>query len=138
MRITARHSAFTLIEAVVMMVIVSLVAVAVGVGLQSTARMPEATDRSLAVWAELNSELDNWHAAAWSVSPWPGALPYNPTPDTVTIKVGGQNIVCSRTITVQNWDPNNLTSNASPQSDFARVQITINGQTGSFFTCKPL
>jgi type II secretory pathway pseudopilin PulG len=130
-------SAFTLIEAMVLLVIMSIVAVAAAVGLQSAVRLPEATDRTLAVSAELNSEMEYWRSLAFGNSPWPSTLPYSAT-DTVTLSIGGQSLTFNRTTTIQKWDPNNLTANSTPQPDFVQVQITINGQTSTCYLSKLL
>jgi hypothetical protein len=55
----------------------------------------------------------------------------------VTIKVGGQSVTYSRSVSIQIWDPTNLSGNANPQPDFARVQITIGGLTAATYTCRP-
>ncbi len=126
--------AFTIIEAVVLMVILSIVGVGVGVGLQSATRVPELNDRALAVSAELASEMDTWRANAWTGSTWPASLP-STTNDTVTLSIGGQSKTFNRTVSIQTWDPNNLASNSFPQANFAKVTITINSQTiFAFFT----
>jgi hypothetical protein len=127
----------TLIEALVLMVVVSVVAVGVGVGLQSSARMPEATDRALGISAELNSEMENWRVHAFGGSPWPTSLPYNYS-DNVTLSIGGQSLTFPRSVSIQKWDPNNMTTNASPQADFAQVKITINGQVAVSYLTKPI
>ena len=132
-----RSRAFTLIEVMFLMVILSIVAIAAAVGLQSSARLPEATDRVLAVSSELNSEIDSWRSVAFGSSPWPASLPYSLT-DTVTLNIGGQAVTCNRTTSIQNWDPTNISTNSSPQSDFVRVQVTINGQTLTCFLNKPI
>jgi hypothetical protein len=89
------------------------------------------------VSAELTSELENWRAVAWGSSPWPSALPYSVN-DTVTLSIGGQSITYNRTTSIRNWDPNNMASNASPQSDFVQIQITINSQTITAYLTKPI
>ena len=125
-----------MLEAMVVLVVLSIVGVGVGVGLQSATRVPEANDKVLALSAELTSEMENWKANAWTGSTWPSTLPYSKT-DTVTIKCGGQSLTYNRTVTIKNWDPNNITSNSSPQTDFCQVQITINGQTVAFYLTRP-
>lgn len=134
---TARKSGFTLIEAMLLLVVTSIVGVAVGIGLQSISRVPKATDRALAVSAELLSEMENWRAVAFGAAPWPASLPYTKT-DTVTLSIGGQSVTYNRTVSIQNWDPNNLASNSSPQTDFARVQLTINSVSLTTFLTKPI
>jgi len=134
---TARPRGFTLVEAIVLMVVLSIVAVGAAVGLQSASHVPEATDRALAISSELNSEIENWRAVAFGNSPWPASLPYNVT-DTVTLSIGGQSQTYNRTTSIQDWDPNNLSSNASPQPDFVQVRVTINGQSLVCYLSKPI
>jgi type II secretory pathway pseudopilin PulG len=129
--------AFTLIEAMVLLVIMSIVAVAAAVGLQSATHVPDATDHTLAISSELNSEMEYWRSIAFGISPWPSSLPYSTT-DTVTLSIGGQNSTYSRTTSIQNWDPNNLATNNTPQADFVQVQITISGQTLTCYLSKLL
>ncbi len=123
-----RRRGLTLIEASLMIVVVSIVCVAVAAGLQSVSAAPEINDRAQAISSELNSELENWRAVAFGASPWPSTLPYTST-DTVTLSIGGQQLKYARTTSIQKWDPNNLATNASPQTDFVQVKVTINSQS---------
>ena len=128
--------AFTLIESLVTMVILGVVVLIVPVALQTLTHTPSSNDQALAVSAELVSELEYWHDLAWGNSPWPTSLPYSSS-DTVTLSVGGRSVTLSRSVSIQIWDPNNLTGDVSPQADFARIRITIAGQTITAFTCRP-
>jgi prepilin-type N-terminal cleavage/methylation domain-containing protein len=132
-----RGGGFTLIEAMIVLVVLSIVAVGAAVGLQSTVKVPVQTDRTLVVSSELTSELENWRAAAFGNSPWPTTLPYSNS-DTVTLSISGRQVTCSRTTSIQKWDPNNLTSNTAPQDDFVRVQVVIDGQSMECYLSKPL
>jgi len=125
----------TLIEASMMIVVVSIVCVGVAAGLQSISKAPEINDRAQAISAELNSELENWRAIAYTGPGWP-SLPYSST-DTVTLAIGGQSLSYARTTTIQKWDPNNLVTNASPQTDFVQVKVTINSQTLAAYITNP-
>lgn len=125
----------TLIEATLMIVVVSIVCVGVAAGLQSISAAPEINDRAQAISAELNSELDNWRAVAFTGSTWP-SLPYTST-GTVALSIGGQNLTYTRTTTIKKWDPNNIASNASPQTDFVQVNITINSQSVTAYITSP-
>ncbi len=130
------RGAFTLIEAMIMIVILGIVGAGLGVGMQSALRVPGATERIVAISTELKGESENWRGQAFGASPWPSTLPYTLS-DTVTLKIRGQNITYSRTTSIQNWDPNNIASNASPQVDFVQVQITINAMTYVTFLTNP-
>ena len=127
----------TLIESMMLLTILSIVGVGVAVGLQSLSNVPQATDRTAAISTELTSEMDYLRAVAWGGSPWPAALPSNVT-DTVTLNIGGKSLTYNRITNIQNWDPNNIASNAGPQSDFVRIQITINGQVLTAYLTNPL
>ncbi len=132
----AGRRGLTLIEAMVLMVVMSIVSVGVSVGLQSAVRIPEGSDRILAVSGELTSELENWRAVAWTGSTWPTTLPYSAS-DTVTLSIGGQSITYNRTTTIKIWDPNDITGNSSPQVDFVQVRITIDSQSTTAYLTKP-
>jgi prepilin-type N-terminal cleavage/methylation domain-containing protein len=128
--------AFTLIESMVAMVILGIAALVVPVALQTLAHTPSSNDNVLAVSAELVSEMEYWRDLAWGSSPWPTTLPYSSS-DTVTLSIGGRSVTFSRSVSIQTWDPTNLAGNVSPQTDFARIQIIIGGQTLTAFTCRP-
>lgn len=140
-RRSARRAAsargLTLVEAVLLLTIISVAAVAAGVGLQAASDTPLRSDRTGAISAELTSEMESWRAVAWGGSPWPASLP-STVNDTVTLHIAGRSITCNRTTAMQRWDPNAITSNSSPQSDFVRIQITINGQVLTAYLTNPL
>lgn len=129
----------TLLEAILLITILSIVGLGVGIGLQSSARVADVNDQALVLSTELMSEMETWAALAWtSNTAWPTVFPYTPAADTVTLKIGGQNVTYARSVNIKNWDPNNLISNTSPKADFVRVQITINGQKLERYFAKPL
>ncbi len=130
-------SGFSLLEVMVVLVVLSIVGVGVSVGMQTAVATPEVTDRALAISTELTSEMENWRAVSFGGAPWPSTLPYSVS-NNIQLKVGGQRIVYGRTTSIAQWDPNNLASNASPQADFVRIQITINGQSMILFLTKPV
>ena len=136
MRPPAGRSGFTLIESMLALVVLAVAALVVPVALQTLAHTPAANDSVLAVSAELASEIETWRAEDWGPAPWPATLPYSAT-DTVTIKFGGGSATLARTVSIKNWDPNNLITNSSPQADFARIQVTIGAQTATAFTTRP-
>jgi prepilin-type N-terminal cleavage/methylation domain-containing protein len=135
----SRHalSAFSLMEVMVALMVLSIVGVAVGVGMQSAVHTPEANDLSLALSTELTSEMEAWRAVAFGPAPWPTSFPYTFT-DTVPLNVGGRQLTCPRTTTITLWDPNNLATNTTPQTDFAQISITINSQTVTAYLTKSL
>jgi len=113
---------FTLIEAMVLSVILSIIAVAAGVGLQAVAKVPSATDQIMALNNTAVDTLERWRAKSWSaMNPSsPFSSPYSLT-DTVT--VNGKSY--SRTVTVTDADPASPESGGTARSDFRRITVTI-------------
>jgi type II secretory pathway pseudopilin PulG len=68
-----QHRGLTLVEAMMLLVIVSIVAVAAGVGLQAVAKVPAVADSTMAVNAALVSTVEqtranllkNWPSGTW-------------------------------------------------------------------------
>jgi type II secretory pathway pseudopilin PulG len=68
--------ALTLVEALLLLVIVSIVAIAAGVGLQAVAKVPAATDSTMAVNTVLVSVVEQTRANLvrnWPTTTWGGA-----------------------------------------------------------------
>src|SRR4051812_4784975 len=80
------HRGFTLVEAIVLLVIVSIVSVAAGVGLQAVAKVPTATDEIMAINNAAVDSMERWKAKSWAtMNPSsPFSSPYSLT-NTVTI-----------------------------------------------------
>ena len=80
------QAGFTLIEAMVLLVILSIVAVAAGVGLQAVAKVPTVADQIMALNNAAVDTMEQWKAKSWAtMNPSsPFASPYSLT-DTVTI-----------------------------------------------------
>jgi hypothetical protein len=143
-RIFAR--ALTLIEALLLLVIISIVAVAAGVGLQAVAKVPAATDNIMSINTVLVSVMEQTHANLirnWPASTWGGpncaffanGISYTPpaniafrssytTPITGTspkpLQINGKPYQVS--LILATADPVNP-GGTSPQSDF--IQITV-------------
>jgi type II secretory pathway pseudopilin PulG len=60
-----KTAGFSLLEAVILVTIMSIVAVAAGVGLQSIVRIPKAADSVLAINRQLASDLEQLKAGGW-------------------------------------------------------------------------
>jgi len=127
-----RHSrGLTLIEAMLLVVILSIVAVAAGVGLQAVAKVPAQTDRALAINNALVDTLEQWRAKPW-------ASMVTPLPDTVIINSKPY----TRTITIEDADPTATNdpatfTPANVKTDFRRITVTINGQTMRVYVTMP-
>jgi Tfp pilus assembly major pilin PilA len=115
----------TLIEAMFLMVIMSVVAVGAGIGLQSVAKVPTSTDLVLATNCAVLSTIEQWKAKAWA----------SQVSQSDTVTVNGTSL--SRTITVANADPSNPESGAGTQSDFHRITVQIGSQTMRVYVLNP-
>ena len=102
MRMAKHPRALTLIEAMLLLVIISIVAVAAGVGLQAVAKVPANTDAYMAANNVAVSVLEqtcanlirNWPSATWGGANYAfiaGGTSYTPT--TVTYAISGGNLV---------------------------------------------
>lgn len=127
---THHSRGLTLIEAMLLVVILSIVAVAAGVGLQAVAKVPAQTDRTLAINNALVDTLEQWRAKSWATMA--------SASDTVTVNSKPY----ARTITVEDADP---TATNDPvtftvgntKTDFRRITVTINGQMMRLYVAKP-
>jgi hypothetical protein len=128
-----RPRGLTLLESMLMLTVLAVIAVATGVGLQAASKVPSANDKILIIDAELNSEMDYWKAWSFaSTAPWPTTFPYTKN-DNVTLTINGKATSLARSLTISRWDPNDITNNSSPQNDFVKVVITIDGQSITFY-----
>jgi type II secretory pathway pseudopilin PulG len=117
---TQRPRGLTLIEAMLLLVIMSIIAVSAGIGLQAVAKVPAKTDEMMAINNALVSTLEQWKANPTTTIPT--------APDTVTIN--GKTY--TRVITVEYADPTSGTDPATfstTKTDYYRISVTINGQT---------
>jgi Tfp pilus assembly protein PilE len=127
---THHSRGLTLIEAMLLVIILSIVAVAAGVGLQAVAKVPAQTDLTLAINNALVDTLEQWRAKSWATM--------TSANDTVTINSKSY----ARAITVEDADPtatNDPTTftAGSTQTDFRRITATINGQIMRVYVAKP-
>jgi len=116
--------AFTLLEALILVVVMSIVAVAAGVGLQSVARIPPVADATLAINRQIMSDLEQVRGTAWD------SVTVGTTNNTVTIN--GRNY--SRSVVVSTADAN---ADGSADTDFRQISVTIGNQTLTTFVTKP-
>src|SRR5439155_286801 len=133
-RIISGKRGFTLIEAMVLLVILSIVSVAAGIGLQSVIKAPTAADQIMAIDNFEVDTLEQWKVKTWAAmnpsSPY--ATPYSVS-DTVTIN--GKNY--TRMVVVSDADPASPESGGTPQPDFRRITVVINSQRMRTYVAKP-
>jgi Tfp pilus assembly major pilin PilA len=115
----------TLVEAMFLMVIMSIVAVGAGIGLQSVAKVPTATDLVLATDNAILSTIEQWKS-----KPWASQVSQS---DTVTVN----NKSLARTITVANADPSNPESGTNTQTDFHRITVQIGTRSMRVYVINP-
>jgi hypothetical protein len=127
----------TMVEAIFLITIVSIVAVAVGVSMQALAAGPHLNDEQQSITAELASELDIWRTTPFTTLSADGAAGGTTTSNTVSINVAGVTKTYPRKIVIKQWDPNNPASNLAPQSDFVSIQITIGPRTAVIWVTQP-
>ena len=120
-----RGRGFTLIEAIVLLVILSIVAVSAGVGLQAVAKVPEGTDKMLAINNAVVDTMEQWKAKAWASQVSQS--------DTVTIN----GVSYARTITVANADPADPENGANTQADFHRITVQIGSTSMRSYVINP-
>jgi prepilin-type N-terminal cleavage/methylation domain-containing protein len=123
---------FTLVEAMVLMVILSIVAVAAGVGLQAVAKVPTAVDQKMAINNAVVDYLEQWKAKSWATMNPSAPANYSVT-DTVT--VNGKSY--SRTVLVENADPASPESGGTASLDFRRITVTVDATTMRCYVTKP-
>jgi hypothetical protein len=132
----ARHlhaRGLTLIEAMLLVVIMSIVAIGAGIGLQAVAKVPTATDDIMAVNARIVDTLETWRG-----KPWASMVTPTPNPDTVTIN--GKSY--DRTITVEDADPAatndpDTFDPAKVQPDFRRITVQIGSRRMRVYVAQP-
>src|SRR5690348_14185310 len=122
-----RHAqrGFTLLEAMVLMVVLSIVAVGVGVGLQSISRVPTANNLRLAVNSALISKMEELRATTFTALTVGTSLS-----DTVTLG----NTTYTRNVTIATADAN---SDGTLDSDYKVVTVTVNGQSLTMWVTQP-
>jgi Tfp pilus assembly protein PilV len=107
---------FSLLEALLLVVILGIVFLGFGIGLQSAAHVPEAVDRRLETHARLVEKMEDLLSMNFTTLSANSGLS-----DTVTI--GGATY--PRTVTVATVDAD---ASGAPDADFLQLTVTINGQ----------
>jgi len=116
-----KNRGLSLLEALILVVIVSIVAVAAGVGLQSIVRIPPAMDSILAINRQMASDMDSMKATAWA-----SMASYS---NTVTLN----NKTYNRTVTVAQADADGNGVDA----DFRQITVAIGGQSMTTYVTQP-
>lgn len=118
-----KTAGFSLLEAVILVTIMSIVAVAAGVGLQSIVRIPKAADNVLAINRQLASDMEQLKAGGWA------GLTVGVTNNNVTINGTSY----ARTITIAQANPDG----SGNKTDFEQVTVTIGNQSVSTYVTQP-
>jgi prepilin-type N-terminal cleavage/methylation domain-containing protein len=119
-----RRRGFTLVEAMLVLVVMSIIALAAGVGLQSIARAPSGNDAQLVVDNYIMDKLESLRATDFA------SLTVGTTTDTVSIR--GTNYTRTTVIALADAD-----GSGSTDTDFKQITVTLNGRSLSTFVCQP-
>jgi hypothetical protein len=112
-----------------MVTILGIVAVGVGVGLQSSTRIAYATDQRLATHARLIEKLEGIQTASFTNLTAAIGVQNNAFCDSVVINGQTQ----PRTVSVAYFD----VDGGGAENDIVQVTVTISGQTMKTLVCKP-
>ena len=109
-----RQSGFTLLEAVIMTVILSIVAVGAGIGLQSLAKVPNRNEQMLLSSNQMIDRMEQLRGT------------------TFANLTSGSSGNISWTVTTA--DP---TGGSTPQADFKQITVTQNGRSITCYVTQP-
>jgi hypothetical protein len=115
----------------------SIVAVGVSWGMEAMAGSARANDREEVISTEIASELETWRTTPFATLSTLAAGSGTTTSDTVSLSFEGSATSFPRKVSILQMDPTNPATNASPQSDFIQIQVTIATRTGSLWVTKP-
>ena len=110
------RGAFTLIEAMILLVVLSIVSVGAGVALQGLAQGPKGTDFQLAVNTAIISKMEEVRALPFTSMTVGTSL-------SDTTSINGTSY--ARTVTIALADP----TGGGNQSDFKQITVAVNGQS---------
>ena len=123
-----QRGGFTMIEAMILMTILSIVAVAAAVGLQSTVRGPEVMNDSLAIDRAIATQIDLLKQTATTT--WNSL---SSSAGTSTVTVNGKTYTQTITITAQAYPDG--TAGTAP--DFSKITIQIGNQSMITYVSQP-
>ena len=118
-------SAFTLIEAMVLLVIMSIVTVAAGVSLQGLSQSPKGNDFQLAVNNAIVSKMEEVRALDFTT----GMVVGSTLSDTVAVN----GTTYTRTVTIALADANG----GGNDTDFKQITVAVNGQSLVTYVAQP-
>jgi type II secretory pathway pseudopilin PulG len=121
--------ALTLVEAIIMVMILGIVSVGVGVGLQSATRITYATDTRLATHTRLLEKLEAIRDASFTQLTAAIGNQSNAFCDTVILD--GKTL--DRTVAVSYFDVNG----GGAETDIVQVTVTIDSQSMKTLVCQP-
>jgi prepilin-type N-terminal cleavage/methylation domain-containing protein len=121
---SSRRRGFTLIEAMMLMTILSIVALAAGVSLQSLTRVPQKNDDQLKIANALIDKMEQLRGTAFA------SLTVGSSSDTVTIS----NTPYTRSWTIALADANGDGTN---DSDFKQITVTVNSRSLMCYVVQP-
>jgi hypothetical protein len=121
-----RHAGLTLLECMILLVVMSIVAVGAGVGIQSVAKVPTQADERLVINSKLVGCLEQLRAEPWALMTTKAA-----TLSATPVTVGNKTYSCN--VTVAPADPD---GNGAP-GDFRILTATIGTQTLSVYATQP-
>jgi Tfp pilus assembly major pilin PilA len=120
---------FTLIEAMVLLVIVSIIAVAAGVGLQAVAKVPTQTDAILAIDNEIVNRLEQMRAEPWATMSTKATSLTNASPG---VSINSKFYSC--TVAVVDADAD---GDGSTDADYRKITVTIGAQSMISYVTNP-
>jgi Tfp pilus assembly major pilin PilA len=120
---------FTLIEAMVLLVIVSIIAVAAGVGLQAVAKVPIQTDAILAIDNEIVNRLEQMRAEPWATMSTKATSLTNASPG---VSINSKFYSC--TVAVVDADAD---GDGSTDADYRKITVTIGAQSMISYVTNP-
>jgi hypothetical protein len=126
-KISGAGRGLTIVESMMLLVTMSIIAVAAGVGLQAVAKVPGQTDDMLAVNAAVIDRMERMRAEPWATMGTKATALTNTSPG---ISINNKYYPC--TVTKTDIDPD-----GSGATDFRMISVTIGSQTMSVYACSP-
>jgi hypothetical protein len=113
------------LECVILLVTMSVVAVAAGVGLQAVAKVPTQSDEHLVINSELIDRMEQMRATAWD------SMAAKATSLSGNVTVGTRTHACTVSAVSADADGGGV------DTDFRTITVTIGTQSMSLYVTKP-